>query len=53
MSERINLPEAWVYTVTSWDCPICGDAHEAPDANLDSVETCDGCGEEVRVQWLN
>lgn len=40
--------EAHVYQVNRWDCPECGDVHES-DAEFDPVETCEGCGEKVRV----
>ena len=50
-TDRDDLPEAVAYTVTRWDCPVCGEVTEVNDFDeLEPVETCEECGEEVRVR---
>lgn len=44
-----DMPEAHVYHVNRWDCPECGEVHES-DADFESVEKCDECGETVSVR---
>ena len=50
MTDDDDMPEVYAYTVTRWDCPVCGEVQEATDADHDPVETCEECGEEVRVR---
>lgn len=44
-----ETPEAYAYQVNRWDCPVCGEVHET-DADLGSVEVCEGCGAKVNIR---
>lgn len=48
MSDEEDL-EVTAYTLNAWDCPACGYDHRT-DVELSDVETCEGCGERVRIR---